>query len=160
MRARDRSITDRSRASKYHLDKISARMDSLDVPESRTPDITEQVEEFLAPLDPFPAQPMRAILDAMDRLEEDGPALGRPLVHVINLDPDYRDVVPLFGRHLKELRPLGTDVRILFTFGPDRTLVLLYAGDKEGQWTKWYRGAIAEAARLYRQYLEDTDQGA
>jgi hypothetical protein len=103
---------------------------------------------------------MRAILDAMDRLEEDGPALGRPLVDVINLDPDYRDVVPLFGRHLKELRSLGTDVRILFTFGPDRTLVLLYAGDKQGQWTKWYRGAIAEAARLYRQYLVDTDQSA
>ncbi len=126
--------------------------------EPRTPDITEQVEAFLDPLEPFPAQPMRAILDAMDRLEEDGPTLGRPLVDVIKLEPHYREFIPLFGKHLKELRPLGTDVRILFTFGPDRTLVLLYAGNKEGEWTKWYRGAVAEAARLYTKYLEDTAQ--
>lgn len=123
------------------------------MPEQRTPDITEQVEAFLLPLEPFPAQPMRAILDAMDRLEEDGPALGRPLVDVINLEPDYRDAVSVFGKHLKELRPLGTSVRILFTFAPDRTLVLLYAGDKGGQEKAWYRGAITEAARLYADYL-------
>jgi hypothetical protein len=142
--------------ARYPLDKISSVADNTYM--ERTPDITEQVEEFLAPLAPFPAQPFRAIADAMDVLIEDGPALGRPLVDVINLDPDYRDLVALFGRHLKELRPLGTHVRILFTFGPDRNLVLLYAGDKAGDWKKWYPTAIREAARLYREYLEDTGQ--
>ena len=47
------------------------------------------------------------------------------------------------------------DIRILCTFGPDRTLVLLYAGDKAGEWNRWYRTAIPEAARLYREYLDD-----
>ena len=125
---------------------------------ARTTDITEQVEAFMQPLAPYPEQPMRAILDAMDVLEEDGPALGRPLVDVIQLEPDYREFIPLFGKHLKELRPLGTDVRILFTFGPDRTLVLLFAGDKAGNWKRWYGIAVAEAARLYTRYLEDTGQ--
>lgn len=132
--------------------------DTMVMPEPRTPDITEQVEAFLLPLAPHPAQPMRAILDAMEVLELDGPALGRPLVGEIALEPDYREFVPVFGRHLKELRPLGTDVRILFTFGPDRTLVLLFAGDKEGEWNRWYRRAIPGAAELYERYLEDTDQ--
>lgn len=125
---------------------------------ARTTDITEQLEAFMAPLPVFPGQPTRAILDAMDVLEDEGPALGRPLVDVIALDPDYREFIPLFGRHLKELRPLGTDIRILFTFGPDRTLVLLYAGDKQGQWSRWYRTAIPEAARLYTEYLRETGQ--
>lgn len=77
---------------------------------------------------------------------------------MIGLEPDYREFIPLFGKHLKELRPLGTEIRILFIFGPDRTLVLLYGGNKEGEWTRWYRTAIPEAARLYRKYLEDTGQ--
>lgn len=124
----------------------------------RTPDITEQVETFLDTLPQYPAQPTRAIVDAVDHLAEVGPTLGRPLVDVIKLEPDYRDLLPLFGHHLKELRPLSTDVRILFTFGPDRALVLLWAGDKTGDWTRWYREAIRGAARLYRQYLEDTGQ--
>ncbi len=106
----------------------------------------------------FPGQPTRSIMDAVERLIDDGPALGRPLVDVIKLVPDYRDLVALFGNHLKELRPLGTDVRILFTFGPDRTLVLLYAGDKVGEWKRWYKTAIREAAQLYRDYLEETGQ--
>lgn len=106
----------------------------------------------------YPEQPTRGIVDAMDVLELDGPALGRPLVDVIKLVPEYSDLVPLFGNHLKELRPLGTDVRILFAFGPDRTLVLLYAGDKAGNWRGWYPTAIREAAVLYREYLKGTGQ--
>jgi hypothetical protein len=37
-------------------------------------------------------------------------------------------------------------------------LILLYAGDKEGDWNRWYRTAIPAAARLYGQYLTDTGQ--
>ena len=120
----------------------------------RSTDISQQVEDYMLGLDPFPAQPMRAILDAMDVLEDVGPALGRPLVDVINLEPDYPDAAAVFGKHLKELRPLGTSVRVLFTFAPDRTLVLLHAGDKSGVGTAWYREAIGAAAREYRDYLD------
>jgi hypothetical protein len=127
--------------------------------EPRTPDITEQVEAFMAPLPAFPQQPTRAIIDAVDYVAELGPAARRPVLGEIVLEPDYREFVPLFGNHLREIRPLGTDVRILCTFGPDRTLVLLYAGDKVGQWNRWYRTAIREAAELYRRYLRDTGQG-
>lgn len=112
----------------------------------------------MAPLPEYPQQPTRAIIDAVDYVSENGPAARRPVLGEITLLPDYRDVVPLFGNHLREIRPLGTDVRILCAFGPDRMLVLLYAGDKEGQWTRWYPRAIREAARLYAQYLEDTGQ--
>jgi hypothetical protein len=53
---------------------------------------------------------------------------------------------------LKELR-IGT-IRILFTFGPNRVPVLLIAGDKQGDWSRWYSRAIREAADLYRDYLK------
>lgn len=106
----------------------------------------------------FPEQPTRAIIDAVDYVAENGPAARRPILGEVSLEPDYREYVPVFGNHLREIRPLGTDVRILCTFAPDRTLVLLFAGDKAGEWNRWYRRAIGEAARLYRAYLEDTGQ--
>src|SRR3990172_7002207 len=90
----------------------------------------------------YPSQPTRSIIDAVDVLAETGPTLGRPLVDRIELEPEHRELAPLFGRRLKELRPLGTDIRILFTFAPDRTLVLLYAGDKARTWNAWYRRAF------------------
>lgn len=107
----------------------------------------------MADLPPVPAQPTRAIVDAVDYVAENGPASRRPLLAEVALEPDYREFVPLFGHRLHEIRPLSTTVRILCIFGPDRTLVLLYAGDKEGDWNRWYRRAIPEAARLYEVYL-------
>jgi len=120
--------------------------------------VTEQVEAFMRTLPQYPGRPTRPIVDAVDVLAETGPTLGRPLVDRIELEPEHRELIPLFGRRLKELRPLGTDIRILFTFAPDRTLVLLYAGDKAGAWKDWYRRAIPKAARLYREYLATTNQ--
>ncbi len=125
---------------------------------SRSPDVTDQVEAFMSTLPQYPSQPTRSIVDAVDVLAETGPTLGRPLVDRVELEPNHRDLIQLFGRRLKELRPLGTDVRILFTFAPDRTPVLLYAGDKSGEWNDWYRRAIPAAARLYRDYLAATNQ--
>ena len=125
---------------------------------SRSPEVTDQVEAFLSTLPQYPSQPTRAIVDAVDVLAEEGPTLGRPLVDRIELEPEYRALVPLLGHRLKQLRPLGTDIRILLTFGPDRTLVLLYAGDKTGEWSDWYRRAIPEAGRRYRDYLLATGQ--
>ena len=120
------------------------------------PDVTEQVEAFLTALDPVPAMPMRSIVDAVDFVAEGGPVVGRPLVGEVSLEPDYRQFVKVFGRHLKEIRPLGTTVRILCTFTSDRRLVLLYAGDKEGDWNRWYRTAIPAAARAYEEYLTES----
>ena len=96
---------------------------------SQSPDVTAQVEAFMLTLPQYPHQPTRAIGDAVDVLAEIRPSLGRPLVDRIELEPDHRDLAPLLGRRLKELRPLGTDIR------------------------------IPEAARAYDEYLAETEQG-
>ncbi|SBW22681.1 hypothetical protein FDG2_2973 [Candidatus Protofrankia californiensis] len=58
--------------------------------------------------------------------------------------------------NLKELRPAstgGTEVRILFVFGPARQMVLLMAGDKSGSWHRWYEVAIPLAEARYAEHL-------
>jgi hypothetical protein len=47
-----------------------------------------------------------------------------------------------------------SEVRILFVFDPWRSAVLLIAGDKAGQWHRWYREAIPQAEQLYEMYLK------
>ena len=90
-----------------------------------------------------------AIDAAVEVLEERGPALGRPLV-----DNVHR------SRHanMKELRPLGGDLRILFAFDPRRTAILLIGGDKSGTWNKWYAEMVPLADQLYDQHLADLAQ--
>ncbi|BCJ56911.1 hypothetical protein Jiend_03330 [Micromonospora endophytica] len=36
--------------------------------------------------------------------------------------------------------------------------VLLIAGDKSGQWKRWYREAIPEAEQLYATYLKERER--
>jgi len=43
---------------------------------------------------------------------------------------------------------------------PWRSAILLVAGDKAGQWTRWYRTAIPEAERLYADYLDQRKKEA
>ena len=38
--------------------------------------------------------------------------------------------------------------------------VLLIAGDKSGQWTRWYRIAIPQAEQLYEDYLAEREKEA
>ncbi|MGD0700142.1 MAG: aldo/keto reductase [Trebonia sp.] len=45
------------------------------------------------------------------------------------------------------------EIRILLVFDPWRAAVLLVAGDKSGQWAKWYRTAIPRAEQPYDDYL-------
>lgn len=82
-----------------------------------------------------------------DRLLDDGPALGRPLV----------DRIAGSSLHnLKELRPgsSGTsEVRILFIFDAVRNAVLLVVGDKSGRWKEWHEEAIPAAEAAYEMYL-------
>jgi hypothetical protein len=118
------------------------------------PEVTEQVEAFYLALSEGDRD-LFAV--AVERLAEVGPTLGRPTVAEIDLTHEsaaLRDVLP----HLKELR-VGSSIRVLFTFGPDRVPVLLVAGDKRGDWSRWYPRAIKEAARAYGEYLADTGLG-
>ena len=84
---------------------------------------------------------------AIDLLEADGPTLGRPLVDSIEGSSI---------RNLKELRPGSRgrgEIRILFAFDPERQAVLLVAGDKAGNWTKWYVDNIPLAERRFEAWL-------
>jgi hypothetical protein len=86
-----------------------------------------------------------AIDTAVAVLEERGPGLGRPWVDTIT-----------GSRHpnMKELRPRGGHLRVLFAFDPRRTAILLLGGDKTDQWQSWYLDAIPKADTLYDEYLE------
>jgi hypothetical protein len=60
-------------------------------------------------------------------------------------------------RNLKELRPRSgkaSAIRILFAFDPERSAILLVAGDKAGAWGQWYRERIPIADDRLDQWLE------
>lgn len=83
---------------------------------------------------------------AVDELGERGPALGRPLV----------DAVKGSRRpNMKEPRPLGGNIRVLFAFDPRRGAILLIGGDKTGRWEEFYEEAIPEADALYGIHLDE-----
>lgn len=105
----------------------------------------ELVSQWLLTLD----ENSRAqVVAALEILQEQGSALGRPLVDSIS-----------GSRHqnMKELRPGSSgksEIRILFAFDPIRQAILLVAGDKSGQWQRWYRKNIPIADELYDWHLE------
>ena len=88
--------------------------------------------------------------DAVLAVQEVGPALGRPWVDVVKT-----------SRHqnMKELRPRGGAMRILFAFDPRRTAILLIGGDKTGRWQEWYTEMVPIADRLYDEHLRDIAGG-
>lgn len=88
------------------------------------------------------------VVAALEILQEHGPALGRPLVDNISGSRH---------RNMKELRPGSSgksEIRILFAFDPILQAILLVAGDKSGQWQRWYRKNIPIADELYDLHLE------
>jgi hypothetical protein len=102
--------------------------------------------ELLAWINTLDERTRAQVVDAIDRLAEAGPALGRPLVDSIAHSQ--------IG-NLKELRPGSagrSEVRILFAFDPWRSAILLTGGDKSGDWQGWYRRAIPRAEELYEEY--------
>lgn len=105
----------------------------------------ELVSQWLLTLD----ENSRAqVVAALEILQEHGPALGRPLVDSISGSRH---------RNMKELRPGSSgksEIRILFAFDPIRQAILLIAGDKSGQWQRWYRKNIPIADELYDWHLE------
>jgi hypothetical protein len=87
--------------------------------------------ELLAWIGTLGGRTRAQVVDAIDRLAEAGPALGRPLVDSIA----HSEI-----SNLKELRPGSSgrsEVRILFVFDPWRSAILLTGGDKSGDWQGW-----------------------
>ncbi|MFC4535639.1 type II toxin-antitoxin system RelE/ParE family toxin [Sphaerisporangium dianthi] len=87
--------------------------------------------------------------DAIDMLSRVGPTLGRPLVDRIKGAGNH---------HLKELRPgssKGSEIRILFSFDPIRRAVLLVAGDKAGNWDRWYDVNLPLAEKRYDAHVAE-----
>jgi hypothetical protein len=89
-----------------------------------------------------------AVAAAIDRLAEAGPALGRPTADSIKGSRHH---------NMKELR--ARTVRVLFVFDPRRAAILLVAGDKRGEWERWYKTAVPLADDRYDEWLELLEGG-
>ncbi|HIY51340.1 MAG TPA: type II toxin-antitoxin system RelE/ParE family toxin [Candidatus Olsenella avicola] len=118
---------------------------------------TVETEFIRSWLDSLKEPIARQVASALDALAAEGPSLGRPLVDTVKGSSIH---------NLKELRPRSTgrsEIRILFVFDDERCAVTLLAGDKAGilsrgpKWSRWYRKAIPEAERRYRQYLSERE---
>jgi hypothetical protein len=109
--------------------------------------MTGEVAKWLAALDQEDPKTAELVAAAINLLEDQGPALPRPLVDTVKGSSIKK---------LKELRPGSSgssEVRILFVFDPRRQAVLLVAGDKSTDWKGWYSKALKDAERLYAEHL-------
>jgi hypothetical protein len=107
----------------------------------------EAVESWLLDLCNCDPETADLVEEAIDTLERHGPTLSRPLADRIKGS---------WIHNLKELRPASTgrsEIRILFVFDPERSAILLVAGDKAGQWRQWYEDAIPLAEQRYKDHL-------
>lgn len=103
------------------------------------------IEEWLDSLD---ESSWKQVMAAIEVLRELGPQLGRPLVDTL---------VSTRYKNMKELRPGSsgrTELRILFAFDPERSAILLIAGDKAGDWARWYKKNIPVAEALFEDHLD------
>ncbi|AAS06819.1 MULTISPECIES: type II toxin-antitoxin system RelE/ParE family toxin [Mycobacterium avium complex (MAC)] len=84
------------------------------------------------------------LIAALEQLEEHGPITRRPFVDTLE-----------GSRHpnMKELRPrptkAGAHIRVLFAFDTRSRAIMLIAGDKAGNWSKWYAKHIPIADELF-----------
>ena len=85
--------------------------------------LLEEVERWYFSLG---ADEIASVTGAIDLL---GPTLGRPAVDKVKGSKFHS---------MKDLRPAGTSIRILFIFDPERQAILLLGGDKAGNWKAWY----------------------
>ncbi len=115
--------------------------------------LVPEVREWLHGLRRDDPETLIAISAAIDMLRDNGPAQGRPLVDTVKATTSLNN--------LKELRPGSSgssEIRVLFVFDPRRRAVFLVAGDKEGNWKKWYSENIPIAEARYKLYLQGQEQ--
>lgn len=111
--------------------------------------MVDEVRQWLHALRRTDQVTLRQISDALDLLAMEGPTLGRPIVDRIKGSTLH---------HLKELRPGSAgaaEIRILFAFDPAARAVLLVAGDKAGDWKRWYLRAVDLAEIRYEQWIKE-----
>lgn len=106
----------------------------------------ERISGWLASLDQDSREQAVA---AIELLEDRGPHLGRPIVDTVS-----------GSRHknMKELRPGSSgrsELRVLFAFDPERSAIMLIAGDKAGDWNRWYKRSIPVADDLFDEHLNE-----
>jgi hypothetical protein len=109
--------------------------------------MVSEVREWFVDLQKSSPKDADRIAASIDLLSEIGPTLGRPLVDRIEGSS---------LSNLKELRPTSRQdaaIRILFAFDPSRNAVLLIAGDKAGNWKKWYQVAIPLAEERFEAWI-------
>src|SRR2546423_5526182 len=94
----------------------------------------EVTDEFVAWWNELSIAEQEQVTVRVEKLQELGPALGRPIVETI-----------MSSRHanMKELR-VGT-TRIFFVFDPRRVALLLIGGDKIGKWDEFYEEMVPRA---------------
>jgi len=89
------------------------------------------------------------VIAALEQLEEYGPVTRRPFVDTLEGSAHP---------NMKELRPRatkgGAHIRVIFAFDIKSRAILLVAGDKAGNWTKWYATNIPIADRLFSAHQE------
>lgn len=110
----------------------------------------EAADDFALWFDALAGADQERLAAAVEVLAEFGPGLGRPFVDTLK-----------GSRHtnMKELRPRGGHLRVLFAFDPRRIAVLLVGGDKTDQWERWYKGAVARADSLYDEHVVKLRRG-
>ncbi len=104
----------------------------------------ELIADWLASLDDDSRE---QIVAAIELLEDRGPQLGRPIVDTVTSSRH---------RNMKELRPGSSgrsELRILFAFDPKRAAIMLIAGNKAGNWVRWYKKNIPLADDLFDDHL-------
>ena len=104
----------------------------------------ELIAGWLASLDQGSREQVFA---AIELLEDRGPQLGRPVVDTVSRSQHS---------NMKELRPGSSgrsELRILFALAPERQAILLIAGDKAGNWQRWYKKNIPLADNLFDEHL-------
>ena len=89
------------------------------------------------------------LIAALEQVEEHGPVTRRPFVDTLE-----------GSKHpnMKELRPrptkAGAHIRVLFAFDARSRAIMLIAGDKAGNWSRWYAERIPIADDLFTAHQE------
>ena len=97
-------------------------------------------------LDSLRRSDYKKVFTALEALEEQGPNLGRPFADQVKNSR---------FKNMKELRPRGKNLRLLFAFDPNRKAIILVAGDKTNNWIRWYEQNIPIADQRFSEHLKN-----